>query len=96
MMKIRLIKSRKAWMWDQYLPEHMKWDFGSFMKPRNQETKKPKAKHQGTKKPSNQETKKLSSKGNPSTPQLLPLHPTTLLGDTSELPVFLSELLVKI
>ena len=35
MMKIRLIKSRKSWTWDQSLPENMKLKFCKFMKPRN-------------------------------------------------------------
>ena len=41
MMKACLIKSRKSWIWDQYLPENMKWKFGKFLKPRNQEINKP-------------------------------------------------------
>ena len=28
MMKIRLRISSKSWIWDQYLPENMKWKFG--------------------------------------------------------------------
>ena len=28
--KFRLIKSWESWISDQYLPEHMKWDFGKF------------------------------------------------------------------
>ena len=28
MMKIRFINSWKAWIWDRYLPESMKWNFG--------------------------------------------------------------------
>ena len=46
-MKTRLIKSRKSWIWDQYLPENMRWTFGNFLKPRSQGTKK--ARHQETK-----------------------------------------------
>ena len=29
MMKIRLVNSWKSWIWDQYLPESMKWNFGN-------------------------------------------------------------------
>ena len=30
-MKIRLTKSWKSWMWDQYLPENMKLKFGKLL-----------------------------------------------------------------
>ena len=29
--KIRLIKSWKSWIWDQYLPRNMKWTFGNMV-----------------------------------------------------------------
>ena len=46
-MKIGLIIVAKSWIWDQHIPENMKWCFGNMgslnlwtLKPRNQETKK--------------------------------------------------------
>ena len=27
--------SLKSWIWDQHLPEHMKWKFGESLEPRN-------------------------------------------------------------
>ena len=43
MMKIRLIKSWEYLIWEQYLPEHMKWKFCIFetKKPYNHRTIKP-------------------------------------------------------
>ena len=40
---VYLTKMRKAWIWDQNLPENMKWKFGKLLKPRNRKpkTKKP-------------------------------------------------------
>ena len=64
------------------------WNFGT-LELWNQETKKPTTKKPNTKKPRNFETKKrflVSNKGPPPYPspyRLPPLHPTTLLGDTS-------------
>ena len=37
----RLINSWKSWIWDQYLPENMKWKFGKSLELWNQETLKP-------------------------------------------------------
>ena len=36
---IRLINSRKSWIWDGYLSENMKWQFCNHVNFRNQETK---------------------------------------------------------
>ena len=33
MMKIRLTKSQKSWIWDQYLPENMTWFFQKYLMP---------------------------------------------------------------
>ena len=33
-------KSKKSWMWNQYLPESRKWQFGIFLKRQHQETNK--------------------------------------------------------
>ena len=73
---IRLIRSWKYWIWDQYLPENLKWAFGKSLKfetkkPRNFETNK--TLKCWTKKPRNQDPPY------PSTYRLPPLHPTTLL-----------------
>ena len=70
MMKTRLNKSWKSWIWDQDLPENMKWFFGNNTKKlrnqepkklRNQETKK--LRDRETQKLRNQETKKLRDQG---------------------------------
>ena len=34
-------KSWTSWIWDQYLPENMKWKFGKLSRPRNHKTRKP-------------------------------------------------------
>ena len=52
-LESRLRNSWTSWIWDQYLPESMKWKIGKFCKPINHETK-----HRETKKPRNQETKR--------------------------------------
>ena len=45
-LPIRLIKSWKSWIWDQYLPENMEWQFGKISKPRKKTTKnKPRNQH---------------------------------------------------
>ena len=54
---ICLMPSSKSWIWDQYLPENMKWTFGKSLKLWNQETLKPR--NQETLKPRNFENKKL-------------------------------------
>ena len=38
---IRSIRYWKSWIWEQYLPENMKWKLGTSLKPRNQVTSKP-------------------------------------------------------
>ena len=57
-LKIRLTKCWTSWIWDQYLPENMKWNFGNMgsLKLGNFETKKPRS--QETLKPRNQTTSK--------------------------------------
>ena len=40
MMKSRLTKSWKSWIWDKYLPENMKWKFGNKTKKRRNEDMK--------------------------------------------------------
>ena len=35
------IKSGKSCIWDEYLPENMKWTFGNLLEPRNHTTIKP-------------------------------------------------------
>ena len=63
-MNIRLknsCKSCKSWIWDQHLPENMKWQFGKSLKLWHQETNNlwhQETKKLTTKKPLSQETKK--------------------------------------
>ena len=57
----RLRNSWKAWIWDQYLPENMKWKFGKSLilwtlKPRNQKRETNKPRNRDTKKPRNPST----------------------------------------
>ena len=80
LMEIRLNMSRQSWIWDQYLPENMKWNLFNMgqetKKPRNFETKTPR--RQETKKPWNHEAKKLRNQEakkptNRETKKLVPL-----------------------
>ena len=76
---IHLIKCRKSWIWDQYLSKNIDltlWWYGS-LKLWNFETKK--LWNQETKNLRNQKNKKPGTPY-PSTYQLPPLHPTTLVG----------------
>ena len=73
-MKTRFKKSWKSWVWDQYIPEDMKWHFGNMgalnletkklwnqetSKPIHFETKKQQTKKPNNKKPTNQVNKEL-------------------------------------
>ena len=86
---IRRIISWKSWIWDQYLPEHMKWNFGNMGSISSEKIFNDFRKFEiwnfGTLKPRNQETEKPRNfetflfpfEGVPATPEHTDSHPCT-------------------